>query len=151
MIDGNAMVESSTQLALNPLARRWKGQIAALQHLLACDPKNSAAWQWKIRVQLLMFLLARYGNQKDIDQPRTNLSGQAVATNFEPWTYGGRAPRSGEMMRVLLDEIAEANRLCVYQERPFGARVLKTILALLLAIAVISSAIALLRSISHRH
>ncbi len=94
----------------NPLAKAWEARLVSLRVLLQRSPSNVGAELWEIQVRVLSYLVARYGSDPCLDWPQAERIRPASAACSSPPFAGGKQPRSGEIMRVLLERIAEANR-----------------------------------------
>jgi hypothetical protein len=82
----------------------WRDELASCRYRLTQDATDLNAWIWRIRVRILSFLLSQYrGGTSCI--PRRPI----IRVRFEgdSGSSMNRPPRSGSVLRPLLDRIAD--------------------------------------------
>lgn len=122
-------------LHVNPASRRarvWASRLCCLQASLKRDPTHRQAARWRQQIKVLSYLLARYGEDPGLDwEPQI----AGALSRLEPALFNdifddlealldeiekllmedlgepeAKPPRSGAMMRPLLEHIVDANR-----------------------------------------
>ena len=94
----------------NLLAMDWSERVSGLRSLLHSDPSNPRAAWWQIRVRILTFLLARYG---DVPTSKPTAQRKLSPTSWiapGPQFESGKPIRSAACFRAILERIAEANQ-----------------------------------------
>ncbi len=90
------------------LAPQWSAQLLHLTALLSDDPVHAQAWRWRLRIKLLRFLLARYGNNPSLQRHQSSVH-RPLRMRQMRFPNLGKAPRSRKTIRETLDRIAEVN------------------------------------------
>ena len=106
-----SLFDSKTRLAA--AVADWRRRCIHLATALRTAARDDDAWQWRIHLRILSYLLRRYGHvaPAPLDSPPP----AEPFTEAEPTVYPladpteGRPPRSREEIRIVLIRIAVAN------------------------------------------
>ena len=92
----------------NSLARLWRDRLDRVQARLQRRPAGIDAWQWRIEVRILSYLLTRYGGDPDLRPPPRRPRPLTYDRQRDP--TDGPPPRSSGEIRGTVERIAEANQ-----------------------------------------
>lgn len=104
------MVKAGRCSLSSQLVEAWQTRLRSIRGSLADDPANLDAWLWRIQERILSFLVARYADDEDLaaNPPRPPAPLERVRPGLGP-EYGS-PPKPHELIRRLLERIADANR-----------------------------------------
>jgi hypothetical protein len=92
------------------LAVRWSTQLRSLRRALMGEPSSHEAWNWRIRIKVLSYLVSRYGDDPAIEShPEAGLPPISSIVPKDS-AFKEHPPRSAAELRTLLHRIAEAKR-----------------------------------------
>lgn len=101
-----------TTVRWQPISRisaNWHSQLQHFAARLERAPDDALAWQWRIQIKVLSFLIARYGKPNlDWQPPQPRPTFWLVENLF--LRYRGKPARTGPVIRQTLERIADANR-----------------------------------------
>ena len=96
---------------ISALAQGWQTRLQHYQTALEREPLSVQAWQWRIEIKVLRFLLSRYGSAADWGSPPAHLLAPTPSLFIALGAFeAGKKPRSRAAIRHTLQHIATVNR-----------------------------------------
>jgi hypothetical protein len=109
-LDGYTMVATGRPPFANELIAAWQARRDDVRAALERDPEHLNAWLWRIQERILTFLLARYADDESLSPPPAERPSSPPQVREGLGPDYGEPPKSRDLIRRVLERIAEANR-----------------------------------------